>query len=364
MAKQTFNFIGELLMPRELERFYKNWSKKDERGRELARNSISFGIKENGNNTAFVSLMGFQMDEIRTYGVNGEQLSIDWKDRLDPDIAKNVSFSRKYRVNLTDDFNDGKEFITQYDMVEYLAENLPHYDGKLRVTGTWEKNAYNGKITDRFVIQNVYAATLDSSNKLELSMEAYYNGDCVKEQKSDGKVYLDCYIRQFVRGSGNIFFHQNAVLCNAAYDMNNERHVALWNLKKSYLENLSKKKMYRMVWECRYINGAEVVEFDESMLTAPQKEAIELGMATLDDYKPRGPINGPKVNEVRLAAPKLTGDYKDGLVECDEKVDEILSMIFSFESTKESLDEIVAKEEQPTKISAEELLNSDEDDLF
>jgi hypothetical protein len=43
-----------------------------------------------------------------------------------------------------------------------------------------------------------------------------------------------------------------------------------------------------------YVEGAEEVEFDESQLTATQKEAIELGLNTIDDFKPRNSIFGEK----------------------------------------------------------------------
>lgn len=373
MSKQTFNFVGELLIPRDAENFYKSWHKTDDRGRTKARNSIKFGVKEGGRNVGYVTLTGFEMDDIRTYDTEGNQLIIDWADRMQPEVARNVSFSRRYKVNLGKDY-DEQTFVTQYDMVEYLADVLPNYPDMVRVTGTWEKNPYKGRISDRFVIQNVYGVTPDTVPKLELTMEAFYNGDCVNTQKSDGKIYLDCYIRQYLGQNGYVFFHQNAILCNTAYEFESEvrtddfvvrnvnpKHVALWEFKKSFLEGLSKKKMYRMAWNCRYINGAEEVSFDESMLTATQKAAIEVGLATLDDYKPKGDLYGSKIQEVRLASPKLTGDYAEGVVECDEKVDDILSQVFSFEE-EESLEAAVAKEEKAVEKTV--TIPEDEDDLF
>lgn len=358
--KQTFNFVGELLIPRNAENFYKSWHKTDDRGRAKARNSIKFGVKESGRNVGYVTLTGFEMDDIRTYDTEGNQLIIEWGDRLQPEVARNVSFGRRYKVNLGKDYGE-QTFVTQYDMVEYLADMLPNYPDMVRVTGAWEKNPYKGRISDRFVIQNVYGVTPDTVPKLELTMEAFYNGDCVNAQKSDEKIYLDCYIGQYLGQNGHVFFHQNAILCNAAYDFENPKHVALWDFKKSFLEGLSKKKMYRMAWNCRYINGAEEVNFDESMLTTAQKAAIEVGLATLDDYKPKGELYGSKIQEVRLASPKLTGDYTEGIVECDEKVDDILSQIFTFEE-EESLEAAVAKEEKAAEQTV--AIPDDEDDLF
>lgn len=66
---------------------------------------------------------------------------------------------------------------------------------------------------------------------------------------------------------------------------------------------------------CRYQNGAEQVEFDESMLTEIQKMAIELGDATLDDFRPRSNVYGNRVTLYKLVKFNLTGDYADGVQE-------------------------------------------------
>lgn len=365
MSKQSFNFVGNLMLPRKQEEFFKEWTKTDPRGKERALNSISFGIKENGRGAGYVSLIGFVTDDVQTMDTNGQKLVIDWADRLNPEVAPNVAYYRRYRVNLGEEYGGQQDFITRYDFINFLGKWLPRYNGKIRATGTWEKNPYNGQVSDKFVLQNVYAVSEDEKNKLQLTMEFYYNSDSVNMQELEktGKIYVDGYVNQYIRGEGNKYFHQNAVLCNSEYDFTNEKHLEIWNFKKSYLEKLSSKKMYKMMWECRYVNGAEEVEFDESMLTQKQKTAIELGLATIDQYKPKGDLFGAKIREVRLAVPKLSGEYKEGIVECDEKISEFQDNIFTF-AKEEKLSDIIKEDEKPEEEKTISEIAESEEDLF
>ena len=367
--KPSFSFVGELIIPRKAEDFFKEWSKKDDKGRERQLNSIRFGIKENSRNAGYVSLLGFTLDDIRTMSTDNKQVTVDWCDRELPETIENVAYYKRYRVNLGEDYGGQKDFITQYDFINFLAEWLPKYDGKVRASGAWEKNAYNGKITDRFILQNVYAVAEDEKPKLQLTAEFFYNGDSVstKELEKTGKIYIDGYISQYMSGIGSKYFRQNAILCNTSYDLENEKHRAVWEFKKAYFEKLSNKKMYRSLWEFRYLNGAEEVQFDESMLTDKQKAAIELGLATIDTYRPKGDLFGSKIREVRLSVPKLTGDYSNGAVECDEKVSEFQENVFTF-AQEEKLEDIIEKEEpedpnkkEPEEKISEETLESEED---
>ena len=141
----------------------------------------------------------------------------------------------------------------------------------------------------------------------------------------------------------------------------------------SYID-IKNKTMVHIPWDIVLLRGAEEAEFDESMLTAKQKEQIELGLKTLDDFKPKGNILGDRVNEYRLFDPKLTGDFADGLVDTEEKVSEVEEKIF-VPAKDETLDEAKknsktsAKTDEPD-YDEEETTNAsqetgiDDDDLF
>ena len=359
--KTKFIFTGELSIPRDFDRFFRAWDKDGDYGKSTMA-SINFGVKDNPHNIGYVGMFGMANRTIKTMSTDNKALEIEWEDRLNPDYIKEVAYYRKHYVNLGEEYGGSREFITEYDTILFLSEWLPQYHGKVRVTGEWRKRAYNGKISDDFVIQNVTAVAEDEVNKLQITMDLFYNGDSVDEASfnEDGKIFVNGYVKQYVnRDLGEKYFQQTAILCNAAYDMTNEQHAKRWALKKKYIEGLSKKKMYHMSWNCRYINGAEEVEFDESMLTDEQREAVAVGLASVDDYKPAGNTYGARIQEVRLAMPVLKGEFSSGVVKLDETVDEFEEDIFRFVE-EEKLEEI--KEETLSVEDLEEI--EDEESLF
>lgn len=339
--KTKFTFIGEPYIPRDKEKFYKMWQKEGEYGTNTMV-SLNFGVKENSHNMGFVQMFGMGNRSIKTLSTENKSLEISWKDRTNPDCIKEVASFKKHFINLGDEYGGSQEFISEYDAICFLAEWLPQYKGKVRVTGEWKKRAYNGKISNDFQIQNVMAVSADESSKLQISMDLFYNGNSFDDSsfKEDGKILVNGYVKQYVsKDLGEKYFPQTVILSNNAYDMTNEQHVKRWELKKKYIAGLSKKKMYHLMWSCRYINGAEQVEFDESMLTDEQRELIAVGLASIDDYKPSGNTYGDRIIEIRLAMPVLKGQFANGLVELDESVDEFEEDIFQFVS-EETIEEI------------------------
>ena len=113
------------------------------------------------------------------------------------------------------------------------------------------------------------------------------------------------------------------------------------------------KDMVHIPWEMVLLRGAEEADFDESMLTDAQKEQIELGIKTLDDFKPKGNIYGDRIDEFRLFDPKLDGDFADGLLDADDKGSEFEERIYQ-PPQDETLDEAKSNSKKGNK--------SDEDD--
>ena len=64
------------------------------------------------------------------------------------------------------------------------------------------------------------------------------------------------------------------------------------------------------------------------MLTEAQKEQIELGIKTLEDFRPRGTLFGDRIDEFRLLDPQLKGDFADGLLESEDTMEEFEDKIY------------------------------------
>lgn len=359
-VNSKFVFVGELVLPRDISSFYNE-------AEDGSRVSIGFSVAEGEKNKGWVEATGFKNKTIKVRNKDGNQIEFDWDDRLDPLVVSEVAGGAKFYVNLGDDFGGQKEFVSKYDMVKFLAEQLQNYSGKVKVKGIWEKNPWKGKISNRFSITSVYAAKPDEVSALTLEAALFYNTECVDQSdfKDNQKIYVNGYVEQYVRAEGKrMLFPQQMVMSQAAYRMDDPAHAAKWNKKVSYLkEELPKRKKYaHLLWNCRLVNGAEEVPFDESMLTDAQREMIECGLSTIDEFKPKSRVYGPKLTEIRMVKPSLSGAYADGPVECEESNGEIEARIFTFEK-EESLEEVL-KEDILKAPAVEQPTDDDADDLF
>ena len=368
-----FNFVGTPVIPKEGAKrpFFKVTEKTDDKKKKKTMAGMNFGIKESDINMAFVEAFDSVQEKILTMDVDNEKLTVDWEDRFDEDIVAKVANYKKYVVNLGEDFGGRQEFITAYDFMNYLNDNLRNYKGNIRATGQFTKEWYAAqeKYTERFRLQNVYAVDEEVKPRLALVADLYYNKDSVDKSsfKEDKKVYLDAYIEQYIKkDEGKKMIPMQVVFSAAKYKVDeNEKHKKLLDYKMSYIDTKSKTFVH-IPWDLVLIRGAEEAEFNESMLTARQKEQIELGLKKLEDFKPKGTIIGDRVNEYRLFDPRLDGEFADGLVDTEETPSEFEEKIYcptkseTLEEAKESSKKAKAVEEAPFDVDDDD----DDMDLF
>lgn len=363
--QSRFSFCGTPVIPKQKadtkRPFCKEISKKDEKTKETKKMlSMTFGIKETDMNMAFVEAFDSQQKVIKTMDVDNEKMDVDWDDRFDEDIIEKVANYRKYIVDLGDEHGGRQEFITAYDMIEHLREHLPNYDGRVVVTGQFTRDWYAKKKTyfSKFRIQNVFASPEERKNRLLLTMDLFYNKNSLDDSDFDEnkKMTLDCYIEQYInKDEGRKYVPIQVVFSGAKYDLENEKHKKLFDYKMKYIK-VKNKNMVHIPWEIVLLRGAEEAEFDESMLTDSQREQVELGIKSVDDFRPKGNIYGDRIDEFRLFEPKLEGDYADGVLECDDTADEFEEKIFV-----PAADETMEEAKKNSK-SAKSKSKKDEDD--
>lgn len=363
--QSRFSFCGTPVIPKQKadtkRPFCKEISKKDEKTKETKKMlSMTFGIKETDMNMAFVEAFDSQQKVIKTMDVDNEKMDVDWDDRFDEDIIEKVANYRKYIVDLGDEHGGRQEFITAYDMIKHLREHLPNYDGRVVVTGQFTRDWYAKKKTyfSKFRIQNVFAAPEERKNRLLLTMDLFYNKNSLDDSDFDEnkKMTLDCYIEQYInKDEGRKYVPIQVVFSGAKYDLENEKHKKLFDYKMKYIK-VKNKNMVHIPWEIVLLRGAEEAEFDESMLTDSQREQVELGIKSVDDFRPKGNIYGDRIDEFRLFEPKLEGDYADGVLECDDTADEFEEKIFV-----PAADETMEEAKKNSK-SAKSKSKKDEDD--
>lgn len=364
--QSRFSFCGTPVIPKQKadtkRPFCKEITKKDEKTKETKKMlSMTFGIKETDMNMAFVEAFDSQQKVIKTMDTDNEKLDVDWDDRFDEDIISKVASYRKYIVDLGDDHGGRQEFITAYDMIEHLREYLPDYNGRVVVTGQFTRDWYAKKkmYFSKFRIQNVFAAPEERKNRLLLTMDLFYNKASLDDSDFDEskKMTLDCYIEQYInKDEGRKYVPIQVVFSGAKYDLENEKHKKLFDYKMKYIK-VKNKNMVHIPWEIVLLRGAEEAEFDESMLTDSQREQVELGIKTVDDFRPKGNIYGDRIDEFRLFEPKLEGDYADGVLECDDTADEFEEKIYV-----PAQDETMEEAKKNSKSSSKTKKDEDEDD--
>lgn len=364
--QSRFSFCGTPVIPKQKadtkRPFCKEITKKDEKTKETKKMlSMTFGIKETDMNMAFVEAFDSQQKVIKTMDTDNEKLDVDWDDRFDEDIISKVASYRKYIVNLGDDHGGRQEFITAYDMIEHLREYLPDYDGRVVVTGQFTRDWYAKKkmYFSKFRVQNVFAAPEERKNRLLLTMDLFYNKASLDDSDFDEskKMTLDCYIEQYInKDEGRKYVPIQVVFSGAKYDLENEKHKKLFDYKMKYIK-VKNKNMVHIPWEIVLLRGAEEAEFDESMLTDSQREQVELGIKTVDDFRPKGNVYGDRIDEFRLFEPKLEGDYADGVLECDDTADEFEEKIYV-----PAQDETMEEAKKNSKSSSKAKKDEDEDD--
>lgn len=364
--QSRFSFCGTPVIPKQKadtkRPFCKEITKKDEKTKETKKMlSMTFGIKETDMNMAFVEAFDSQQKVIKTMDTDNEKLDVDWDDRFDEDIISKVASYRKYIVDLGDDHGGRQEFITAYDMIEHLREHLPDYDGRVVVTGQFTRDWYAKKkmYFSKFRVQNVFAAPEERKNRLLLTMDLFYNKASLDDSDFDEskKMTLDCYIEQYInKDEGRKYVPIQVVFSGAKYDLENEKHKKLFDYKMKYIK-VKNKNMVHIPWEIVLLRGAEEAEFDESMLTDSQREQVELGIKTVDDFRPKGNVYGDRIDEFRLFEPKLEGDYADGVLECDDTADEFEEKIYV-----PAQDETMEEAKKNSKSSSKAKKDEDEDD--
>lgn len=364
--QSRFSFCGTPVIPKQKadtkRPFCKEITKKDEKTKETKKMlSMTFGIKETDMNMAFVEAFDSQQKVIKTMDTDNEKLDVDWDDRFDEDIISKVASYRKYIVDLGDDHGGRQEFITAYDMIEHLREYLPDYNGRVVVTGQFTRDWYAKKkmYFSKFRVQNVFAAPEERKNRLLLTMDLFYNKASLDDSDFDEskKMTLDCYIEQYInKDEGRKYVPIQVVFSGAKYDLENEKHKKLFDYKMKYIK-VKNKNMVHIPWEIVLLRGAEEAEFDESMLTDSQREQVELGIKTVDDFRPKGNVYGDRIDEFRLFEPKLEGDYADGVLECDDTADEFEEKIYV-----PAQDETMEEAKKNSKSSSKAKKDEDEDD--
>lgn len=371
-----FVFTGTLA-PAYSDRPYYRTGKTSKSGCEYR--AISLRVAAGETNSAFVEMYGQEGKKsgIKTLNTEGKPIEVAWSDRFDEDVMSTVANYRKHTINIE---NEPKEFISGYDAVEYIVENMDKLNGrKVTITGTVAIDEYNGELKPKFQIDNLYTEEADAKNKLRITAEVFWTYDDLDltDWKSERIVRLDGYTHEYVRGVGRKYVPCNFVLNCSKIDVTNEMHVKrqkflLDQLGVSIDDNfmvknkLKKNKVYKNGFEISYVNGNEEIEFSYDQLTKSQKAAVDCGLKDLSFFKPHGRIVGNRTKTMLIVNLALTGEFSDGLVEMDCTVKEWAEDVYTPELPEKAEDVLKSGMNPPEEEEEKAPFDSDDDfaDLF
>lgn len=335
--------------------------------------SVTFSVASTPNNRGFVEIFGMERDTIKTLDTNKNKIEIDWDDRNEEGVLKTVL--QKNVMNFTEDGR--KEFIADLDVANFIKDHIFELDKKkVTVTGQVSKDFYNGKARDRFVVQSIYTADDNVKTGLNILGDFFFTKDSfdASEWKKEHKILIDGYTKEYVATEKkNMYVPRQLVFDCSKIDFDNEKHVNLVKYRLTQIglgledgmikNNLKAKKVYKIAVVISYTNGAEEIAFDEKELTENQREAIELGIKTLDDFRPKGKIYGDRKIEYKLVDFDLRGDYADGYVALDDTLAEFEDEVY-IPAVEESVDDIMNKPTTDKKFTQiKDGLGEDDDDM-
>ena len=263
-------------------------------------------------------------------GAKDEKTTVDWADRLNPDVIESVPGYKRlvvdtdtfaHRKELEEAGNDEelekskkkrREFIHESDFIDYLIKVLDNEKSKdmiFRINGAAEFSYGANKDTfyRRFVPQKITRVPDDTEQNCAGSMKLYFSEGAVDETLVDktGDYIINAYVGYYDQNAKMNAFAPISVKINKDHKMANG-----FKKRFSKAEGEEVKELGVVV---DFINGSKQVDITMDMLTDEQREAIEDGMITFEELKRElgGKANGDYVSEVRLAG--LMKGYSSGV---------------------------------------------------
>lgn len=282
--------------------------------------TLSFSVAPSKNNRAYVESFGMVSDKIKTYDTTGNEKTVLWDERLDENVIKEVSRSGRWSVKLDGVYH---EFISAYDFNDFVAEHMEELKNKVCVvTGKLNTNVYNGKLSYRYQIQSVREVGEgdDVEQKLVIRFDTFYRKEDidVTEWKKERKITINAFTHNYVKEANGRKYTPTTFTIELANEDNDKKAAFLLKQFGIILKDgsigtkIKDKEVVSLPIRCEYINGSEEVPFDESCLTDNQKEMIELGLKSLDDFKPNGSIYGQRVTKYICIDVDARDDYANG----------------------------------------------------
>lgn len=232
------------------------------------------------------------------------------EDKTQEDFDKVVEYTKQIKEMAT----NRHEFAHMKDVIKFLEDNKELLDNKkVRVRGDVKTNYYNGSTTLKYVPSEIELVDEAFENQMRATTDFFFEKGCIEDDKKAKKVIVNGYICERIKKKDTLMPF-NLVIDYGKLDLENEQHVGLLEFMKGTFDVKDKKQIHKIGLFLSIFSGRESAEFNEDMLTPQQKLNIKFGLATMEDYMPKGNVYGERTSEIKMISADYK-TYKDGAVE-------------------------------------------------
>lgn len=312
-------------------------------------NIINIGIDCGDGNTVYAEMSGgyfpdeYKKDnKIYVHGVKQDEndktvddwdntFTIDWDDRNDPAILETIGKGCFVTVGIEKDEKGNtfyKDFLTEYDAVEYLSEHLID-ETVINVKGNITYETDGEKVYKKKKITNI-ALSKAESDKFKATFTQTIlldDGSIGKPDKEKNTIPMSVYVVDYVGkpkiNGQKIEVKQNFVIpVNMEFNIGDNPELVSKQLAKFF--KAKKNEIIEMTVDGNLIEGGSIVNITADDIPDDIKELIELGLYTEEEALAKCAVgNTSREKRMVITKPSITyigeGDDRKPTVSRDDK---------------------------------------------
>lgn len=238
-----------------------------------------------------------------------DRFTIDWDDRFDEEILESVGDLCFLTVGLEKDKNDKvyyKKFLTPYDMIAYINENLEK-DMVVNVKGSLKYSMYNDNVQVKKEINSIVLSKINDPSKYNarFTQTMLLTKDSVgKPDKDTGILPIYAKVLDYVKE-----YKGKEVRTNIPYNKMFEYELDLSNpeLSKKVIDAIFKVKkgVTEVTFEGNLIEGGAVITATEDDLPDDIKALVSIGVFSLDEALAKCSVSSGREKRMVIRKPLI-----------------------------------------------------------
>ena len=238
-----------------------------------------------------------------------DRFTIDWDDRFDEKILESVGDLCFLTVGLEKDKNDKvyyKKFLTPYDMIAYINENLEK-DMVVNVKGSLKYSMYNDNVQVKKEINSIVLSKVNDPSKYNarFTQTMLLTKDSVgKADKDTGILPIYAKVLDYVKE-----YKGKEVRTNIPYNKMFEYELDLSNpeLSKKVIDAIFKVKkgVTEVTFEGNLIEGGAVITATEDDLPDDIKALVSIGVFSLDEALAKCSVSSGREKRMVIRKPLI-----------------------------------------------------------